>query len=71
MQFGLKTWALKPNVNYEATISMCINVHLLHAAFLLSLFFNPEDGDDTFLQNVSWLSMDYTVLYPGRQSSSL
>jgi hypothetical protein len=37
---------------------------------LLSLFFDPEDGDDTFLQNAGWLSSDYMALYPRRQYSS-
>jgi hypothetical protein len=27
--------------------------YLLHDGFLLGLFFNPEDGGDMFLQNVS------------------
>jgi hypothetical protein len=27
--------------------------YLLHAGFLLCLFFDPEDGGDMFLQNVS------------------
>jgi hypothetical protein len=27
--------------------------YLLHAVFLLCLFFDPEDGGDMFLQNVS------------------
>jgi hypothetical protein len=26
---------------------------LLHAGFLLCLFFDPEDGDDMFLQNIA------------------
>jgi hypothetical protein len=26
--------------------------HLLHASFLLGLFFDPEDGGDVFLQSV-------------------
>jgi hypothetical protein len=26
---------------------------------LLGLFFNPENGGDMFLQNVTWLSEDY------------
>jgi hypothetical protein len=29
-----------------------------------------EGGDDMFLRNITWLSMDYTALYPRRQSSS-
>jgi hypothetical protein len=35
-----------------------------HAGFFLGLFFNPEDGGDTFLRNLDWLSADYTALYP-------
>jgi hypothetical protein len=34
-----------------------------HAGFLINLFFDPEDGGDIFLHNISWLSMDYMVLY--------
>jgi hypothetical protein len=41
-----------------------------HAHFLLCLFFNPADGSNMFLQNVSCLSTDYTMLYPRRQSPS-
>jgi hypothetical protein len=37
--------------------------YLLHAGFLLGLFFNSEDGDDMFLQNVGLLSMDCMVCY--------
>jgi hypothetical protein len=37
-----------------------------HTGFLLGLFFNHEDGGDIFLQNISWLSIDYTALYPRR-----
>jgi hypothetical protein len=36
------------------------------ACFLLDLFFDPEDGGEMFLQNIGWLSMDYTALYPKR-----
>jgi hypothetical protein len=41
-----------------------------HTGFLLGLFFDPEDGGDMFLQNVSRLSTDYAALYPRRQNSS-
>jgi hypothetical protein len=37
---------------------------LLHAGFLLGLFFDPEDGGNMFFQNVGRLSPDYTALYP-------
>jgi hypothetical protein len=33
---------------------------------LLSFVFDPEDGGHMFLQNISWLSADYVVLYPKR-----
>jgi hypothetical protein len=36
--------------------------HLLHAGFLLGLFFDF----DMFLRNVGWLSPDYMALYPRR-----
>jgi hypothetical protein len=39
---------------------------LLHDSFL----FGTEDGGDMFLQNVGWLSTEYTALYPKRQNSS-
>jgi hypothetical protein len=29
-------------------------------------FFGPEDGGDTFLRNVGWISTDYTASYPKR-----
>jgi hypothetical protein len=40
----------------------CFTCHLLHAGSFLGLFFYPEDGGDTFLQNVNWLSTDYTII---------
>jgi hypothetical protein len=34
----------------------------LHGGFLRGLLFDPEDGSDMFLQNVSWLWLDYTCV---------
>jgi hypothetical protein len=42
-----------------------MKTYLLHACFLLGLFFDPEDGGDMFLRNVGRLAMDYTTLCPG------
>jgi hypothetical protein len=39
--------------------------------FKLDLFFDPEDGSDLLLQNVGWLSKNYTALFLRRQNSSL
>jgi hypothetical protein len=36
----------------------------LHGGFLRALLSNPEDGGNTFFQNVGCLSTDYTTLYP-------
>jgi hypothetical protein len=33
--------------------------------------FDPEDGGDMFLRDISWHSTDYTALYPRRESSSI
>jgi hypothetical protein len=38
---------------------------------LLMSFFDPGDGGDTFLWNVSWLPADYITIYPRRQNFSL
>jgi hypothetical protein len=37
---------------------------------LLGLLFDPEDRGAMFLQNISWLSVDYMVLYRRTQNSS-
>jgi hypothetical protein len=43
-------------------------VTCFRAAFLLSLFFDPEIGGK-FLRNVGGLSTDYTAFYPTRQET--
>jgi hypothetical protein len=40
--------------------------YLLHAGFLLGLFFDPEYEGDIFLLNVGSLSTDCMALYPKR-----
>jgi hypothetical protein len=42
--------------------------YMLHAGFLLGLFFHPEDGGNLLLQNIGWLSVDYMELCPKRQN---
>jgi hypothetical protein len=44
---------------------------LLHALFLLGLFFEPENVDYMFLWNVCCLSPAYTALYPRRYNSHI
>jgi hypothetical protein len=65
---------LKVNRHFRVTCclhllrqSICL---LLHVDFLLGLYFYPEDGANTALQNTGWLSTDYTALHPRRQNSS-
>jgi hypothetical protein len=38
--------------------------YMLHAGFLLGLFFDSEDRSEVFFQNVGCCSTDYTALYP-------
>jgi hypothetical protein len=54
---------LKRKPQKETGLACC----LLHAGFLLGLFFNPEDKGDISLRNVGCFSTDYTALYPTRQ----
>lgn len=51
-------------------MSRCLGRCTCSRWFLARLIFDPEDGGDTFPQNVDWLSMDYIALHPGRQYSS-
>jgi hypothetical protein len=44
--------------------------YLLLAGFLFGLYFYPDDRNDVFLRNVSWLSADYSKSYPRRYNSS-
>jgi hypothetical protein len=46
-----------------------IYASLIHSGFFFGLFMNPEDVSDMFHQNISWLSLTYTTLYPRRQKS--
>jgi hypothetical protein len=58
----------RKSVNY--TVSNTFDCSLLHAVYLLSLHFDPEDGGNMFFWNIRWLSPDYTALYPRRYNFS-
>jgi hypothetical protein len=40
------------------------------ACCFAELFYDPEDGGDTFLRNVAYHSTHYTASYPKRRYSS-
>jgi hypothetical protein len=48
-----KSDALLPSRKAAWSMQQSTACHLLHAGFLLALFFDPEDGGDMFLQNIS------------------
>jgi hypothetical protein len=48
----------------------CSSCYLLHAGFLLHLFFGPEDRGDMFIRNFCWLSTHYMPLHHRRHNSS-
>jgi hypothetical protein len=59
---------LKIEQRFEGTHpSSC---YLLHAGFLIRLFFDPENVGDMFLRNVGSPPTEYTALHPRRQNSS-
>jgi hypothetical protein len=39
---------------------------IFQAGFLLSLLYGSEDGGNMFLENITWLSLDYIMLCPRR-----
>jgi hypothetical protein len=43
---------ISEKINQHKSISLRSASYLLHAGFLLGLFFYPEDGGDMFLRNV-------------------
>jgi hypothetical protein len=66
-----RNWFL-PSVPYIYTsLPTCEHsaCHLL-ARWFAELLFDPEDGGDTFLQNVGYNSTDYMASYPRRRYSS-
>jgi hypothetical protein len=44
-------------------VSTAVLAACYHAAFLLSLFFDPEDGGNIFLRNIGLYSTGYKALY--------
>jgi hypothetical protein len=56
-------------VRWKSTSMKPLACYLLRVGFLLGLFFDPDDGSNTLLQNFRRFSTDYTALYPRRLNS--
>jgi hypothetical protein len=65
-----KIQLLQGSLTQEQGMSQSSAYHLLLVGFPLDLFFEPDDGDSTFLRNVSGHLPDYTVLQMRWQYSS-
>jgi hypothetical protein len=75
-------WDITPcsplKINRSSRRACCLHLqgrrisqaNLLRADFLLSLFFESEDGGEKFIRSVGCLSTDYMTLYTRRQTSS-
>jgi hypothetical protein len=55
---------------YQLESHLLVLATYFHLGILFYLFFNPEDEDNFFPRNVSWLLTDYTALCPGRWYST-
>jgi hypothetical protein len=54
-----RRWRKTHEGSYKHSCACCF----IQAAFLLSLLFDTDDGDNIFRRNVGWISADYTMLY--------
>jgi hypothetical protein len=73
MELGISIWNILPKTKIRQLMTSKLGsaCRWLHAGFLVGFFFNPENGGDMFLRNVSRFSTNYTALYPRRQKSSI
>jgi hypothetical protein len=46
-----------------------VGFEVFTAVVLKTIFYDPEDGGDTFLRNVGYHSTHYTASYPRRRYS--